>query len=164
MNNRFPSKSFFRPWKASLGLNHFWDFFKRLKKGSFDLQNSFYLGLSLIGSIFLEKIEFEKRPQNGQISPKSKGVNLNFLTILDHFWDLLKRLKKGSLGLEKRFYLGLTFTGRIFLEKIHEVYSPGRITRFQCSPANNRFPSKSFFRPWKASLGLNHFWDFFKRL
>ena len=30
--------------------------------------------------------------------------------------------------------LGLSFIGRTFLEKIHEVYSPGRITRFQCSP------------------------------
>ena len=33
--------------------------------------------------------------------------------------------QKASLGLEKRFYLGLSFIGRIFLEKIHEVYSPG---------------------------------------
>ena len=41
--------------------------------------------------------------------------------------------QKAYLGLEKRFYLGLNFIGRIFLEKIHEVYSPGRITRFQCS-------------------------------
>ena len=42
--------------------------------------------------------------------------------------------QKASLGLEKRFYLGLSFIGRIFLEKIHEVNLPGRITRFQCSP------------------------------
>ena len=48
-------------------------------------------------------MDFEKSPKNGQISPKSKGVNLNFLTILDHFWDFFKTLKKGSLGLEKRF-------------------------------------------------------------
>ena len=37
------------------------------------------------------------------IKPKSKGINLNFLTILDHFWDFLKRLKKASLGRDKRF-------------------------------------------------------------
>ena len=30
-------------------------------------------------------------------------VNINFLTILDHFWDLLKRFKKSFLGLGKRF-------------------------------------------------------------
>ena len=43
----------------------------------------------MIGRIILEKIDFEKIPQKGQISPKSKVVNLNFLTILDQFWDLL---------------------------------------------------------------------------
>ena len=57
-------------------------------------------------------MDFEKSPKNGQISPKSKGVNLNFLTIL------LKRLKKASSGLIKRFQLGLRFIGRIILEKI----------------------------------------------
>ena len=38
-----------------------------------------------------------------KISSKSKEVNLNFLTILDHFWDFLKTLQKASLGLKKRF-------------------------------------------------------------
>ena len=28
-------------------------------------------------------------------------VKVNFLTILEHFWDLLKRLKKASLGVIK---------------------------------------------------------------
>ena len=48
-------------------------------------------------------MNFEKYPKNGQISSKSKGVNLNFLTILDHFWDFLKTLQKASLDLKKRF-------------------------------------------------------------
>ena len=74
------------------------------------------------------------------------------MTILDQFWDFLKRLKKVFLGFEKRFYLGLIFIGCIFLEKIHGIYSPMRITRLQCSPANNRFPSKWLFSPWKAFL------------
>ena len=47
-----------------------------------------------------------------------KVKSLNLLTILDHFWDFLKRLKKASLGLKKRFYLGLSFIGSIFLEKM----------------------------------------------
>ena len=47
-------------------------------------------------------MDFEKSPKNGQISQKSKGVNLNFLTILDHFWDFFKTLQKASLGLKKR--------------------------------------------------------------
>ena len=29
-------------------------------------------------------------------------VNLNFLTILDHFWDFFKTLQKASLALKKR--------------------------------------------------------------
>ena len=58
--------------------------------------------------------------------------NLNFFTILKQFFlGFAKRLKHGSFGLEKRFYLGLSLIGRIFLEKINGVYSPGRITRFQ---------------------------------
>ena len=83
------------------------------KKASLGLKKRFCLGLSFIGRLFLEKMDFEKSPKNGQISPKS-----NFLTILDHFWDFFKRLKKASLGLKKRFYLGLSFIGRIFLEKM----------------------------------------------
>ena len=63
-------------------------------------------------------MDFEKSPKNGQISPKSKGVNLNVLTILNHFEDFLKRLKKASLG-RKLFYLGLSFIGRIIVEKIY---------------------------------------------
>ena len=39
-------------------------------------------------------MDFEKSPQNGQISQKSKGVNHDFLMILDHFWDFLKNAKK----------------------------------------------------------------------
>ena len=62
------------------------------------LKKRLYLGLSLIGRIFLGKIEFEKSPKNGQILPKGKGVNLNFLTIFDDFWDFLKMLKKASSG------------------------------------------------------------------
>ena len=54
-----------------------------------------------IGRIILEKIDFEKR--HPPKKKKVKGVNLNFLTILDHFWDLLKRLKKASLDHWKRF-------------------------------------------------------------
>ena len=99
-------------------MDHFWDFLKRFQKGCLGLEKRFYLGLSFIGRVFLEKIDFEKSPKNGQISPKSKGVNLNFLTILDHFWDFLKRLKKGSLSLEKRFYVDLSFIERVFVEKI----------------------------------------------
>ena len=75
-------------------LNHFWDFLKWLKKASLGLKKCFYLGLSFIGRLFLEKMDFEKSPKNGQISPKCKEVNLNFLTILDNFWDILKWLKK----------------------------------------------------------------------
>ena len=47
-------------------------------------------------------------------------VNLNFLTIFDHFWDFFKRLKRGSLGLKK----ALNFIGRIFLGKIDFEKSP----------------------------------------
>ena len=50
--------------------------------------------------------------------------------------------QKAYSGLEKRFYLGLSFIGRIFLEKIHEVYSPRRITRFQCSLGDEQIPLK----------------------
>ena len=76
--------------------------------------------------------------------PKSKGVNLNFLTILGHFWDFLKRLRKGSLGLEKRFYLGLSFIERVFVEKID----------FEKSPKNGQISPKvkgltlTFWRFW----------------
>ena len=101
-----------------------------LKKASLGFKKRFYLGLSFFGRLFLEKMDFEKSPKNGQISPKSEGVNLNFLTILDHFWVFFKRRKKPSLGLKKRFQLILRFIGRILLEKMHGVYSPGRITRF----------------------------------
>ena len=48
-------------------------------------------------------MDFEKSPKNGQISAKSKEVNLNFLTILDHFWDFFKNAEKYSLGLKNRF-------------------------------------------------------------
>ena len=59
-------------------------------------------------------------------------LNLNFFTILKPFFlDFPKRLKHSSFGLEKRFYLGLSLIVRIFLEKIHGVYSPGQMTRFQ---------------------------------
>ena len=57
--------------------------------------------------------------------------------------------QKGSFGLEKRFYLGLSFIGRIFLEKKNQVYSPGRKTRFQCSP-----PGRITDSHQNASLGL----------
>ena len=79
--------------------DHFWDFFKTLPKASLGLIKRIYFGLSFIGRIFVEKMDFEKSPKNGQISPKSKRVNLNFLTIFDHFWDFFKTLQKASLGL-----------------------------------------------------------------
>ena len=82
--------------------DHFWDFFKTLQKVSLGLKKRILLGLNFIGRIFLEKMDFEKSPKNGQISRKSKGVNLNFSTIFDHFWDFFKTLQKASLGLKKR--------------------------------------------------------------
>ena len=45
---------------------------------------------------------------------KSKGVNLNYSTILDHFE---KGLKRASLGLKKHFVVGLSFIRRQILEK-----------------------------------------------
>ena len=114
----------FRPKSKGVNLNflpildHFWDFFKMLKKPSLGLNKRFYLGLNSIRRLFLQKMDFEKSPKNGQISSKSKEVNLNNLTILDHFWDFLKWLKKPSLGLKKRFYFGLSFIGRLFLKKM----------------------------------------------
>ena len=66
------------------------------------------------------------------------GQKLKWLTLtFDDFGPFLRffeKTQKSSLGLQKRFYPGLSFIGRLFLEKIHGVYSPGRITRFQCSP------------------------------
>ena len=56
-----------------------------LKKASLGLKKRLYLDFSFIGRPFLEKIDFEKSPENGQMSPKNKEVKLNFLTILDHF-------------------------------------------------------------------------------
>ena len=106
--------------RLTLTFADFWTIFEiflKAQKGSLGLKKRFYLRFSFIGRIFLEKMDFEKSPKNGQISAKSKEVTLNFLTILDHFWDFLKRLKKASLGLEKRFYLGLSFIGRIFLQE-----------------------------------------------
>ena len=47
----------------------------------------------------------------------SKGVNINFLTILDQFWHFEKRFKKASLGLKKRLYLGLSSIRRKIFEK-----------------------------------------------
>ena len=64
-----------------------------LKKASLGLKKRYYLGSCFIGRLFLENMNFEKTPKNDQILQKSKGVNLNFLTILDHFWDFLKMLK-----------------------------------------------------------------------
>ena len=176
--------------KSFFCLNHFWDFLKRLKKGSFGLEKRFCLGLSFIGRLFLEKThEVYSAWANNQIpvfagritdySQKgSFGLEKRFYLGLSFIGRIfLEKIhevyspgritkfqcflggitdstQKASLGLEKRFYLGLSFIGRIFLEKKNQVYSPGRTTRFQCSPpgANNRFPSKSFLRPWKAFL------------
>ena len=36
-----------------------------------------------IVKVFIVGIDFEKCPKKGEISPKSKGVNLNFLTIFE---------------------------------------------------------------------------------
>ena len=55
---------------------------------------------------------------------KVKGVNLNFLTIFDHFWDFFNTLQKVSLGLKKCILLGLSFIGRIFLQKMDIEKSP----------------------------------------
>ena len=41
----------------------------------------------------------------------------------------LKRFKNASLSLKKRFKLGLSFIGRLFLEKMDAVYSPARISK-----------------------------------
>ena len=118
-----------------------------LKKSSLGLKKRFYLGLIFIGHLFLEKMYFEKSSENGQISPKNKEVNLNFLTILDHFWDFIKWLKKPSLGLKKRFYLDFSFVGRPFLEKMD----------FQKSPKMAKFRQKvkrltlTFCRFWTIS-------------
>ena len=135
-------------------LDDFWDFLKRLKKASLGLKKRFYLGLSFIGRIFLEKMDFENSPKNGQIWPKSKEVNLNFLTILDDFWDFFKKLKKASLGLKKRFYLGLSFIGSIFLEKMD----------FENSPKNGQIWPKSKEVNLNFLTILDDFWDFLKRL
>ena len=58
-----------------------------VKKASLGLKKRFYLGFIFIGRIFLEKMDFEKSPKNGQIWPKSKEVKevKEVLTILDHF-------------------------------------------------------------------------------
>ena len=68
-----------------------------LKKGSLGLAQSVFIlvgfGRSFIGkSIFLtiEKMDFEKSLKNGQISPKSKEVNLNFLTFFGPFLRFFK--------------------------------------------------------------------------
>ena len=50
-------------------------FSKRCKKASLAVTKRFYLDLTFIGRIFLEKMDFEKSPKNGQISQKSKGVS-----------------------------------------------------------------------------------------
>ena len=55
------------------------------QKAPLGLEKRFYLGLSFIGRIFLEKMDFEESRKNGQISKKNKEVNLNFLTILNQF-------------------------------------------------------------------------------
>ena len=94
------------------------------QKRFFRLEKRFYLRLSFIGRVFLEKWTMKKVPKNGQISPKSKVVNHKFLTILNRFCDFFKRVKKGSFGLEKRFYLGLSLIARIFLEKMDFEKSP----------------------------------------
>ena len=106
-----------------------------VEKPSLGLKNRFYLYFSFIGRLFLEKMHSEKSPKNGQISPKCKEVNLNFLTILDHFGDFLKWLNKRSWRLYKRFYLVLSFIGRTFLEKID----------FEKSPKHGKISPKSNF-------------------
>ena len=153
---RFPWKSFFRQWKASFRLNRFWDFLRRLKKGSFGLEKRFCLGLSFIGSIFLEKIHeyiplgeqpdsSVRRANNRLLSKRffrpwkafSSWLELHWTFISrENTWSIFARTnnqipvldegityysQKASLGLEKRFNLGLSFIGLIFLEKIHEV-------------------------------------------
>ena len=160
----FPSKSFLGLRKASLVLNHFRDFFKRLKKGSFGLEMRFYLGLSFIGRIFLEIVHGvysdssihranNRLPSKGFFRPWKAFLSwfeLHWTYISrENTWSIIDRAnnqipvfagritdspQKASLDLEKRFYLGLSFILRIFLEKIHGVYSPGRITRFEFSP------------------------------
>ena len=91
-------------------------------------------------------MDFEKSPKNDQISPKSKGLGLN-LTFW-RFWSIFeiffKTLPKASLGLVKRIYFGLSFIGRIFLEKMD----------FEKSPKNDQISPKwpNFFTPWKTFL------------
>ena len=104
---------------------------------------------------YTEKIEFEKSPPP---PPKKKGVNLNFLTILDHFWDLLTRLKTASFGHWKRFKVGLSFIGRIIVEKIDFEKRPPRKSKEVNLNLFWRFRTifeifvkkaeKSFFRPF----------------
>ena len=53
-----------------------------LKKLLYTLRRVF----SFIGRIFLKKIDFEKSPKNGQISPKSKGLTLTFW----RFWTIFE--------------------------------------------------------------------------
>ena len=110
------------------GFRPFLRFFLKRKKASLGLKKLFYLALSFIGRIFVEKMDFEESLKNGQISPT---------LIFDGFRPFLRfflKRKKASLGLKKLFYLALSFIGRIFLAKMHGAFSPGRITRFQCSP------------------------------
>ena len=57
----------------------FQQFLRLIKKGSKKysqaLKRVFSLGLNFIGRVILGKIDFEKRPQNGQ---KVKGLTLTF--------------------------------------------------------------------------------------
>ena len=119
------------------------------------MKSVFNLGLTFIGLIFLEKMDFEKSPKNGQISAKCKGVNLNFLTILDHFWDFFKRLRKASLGHWKCVF--------IVIWALLDVYFWRKWTL-------KKVPKMAKFRPKSKGVNLNfltildHFWDFSKRL
>ena len=65
-------------------MNIFWTIFEIFLKGSKKLlqaiKKRFYFGFSFIERIIVDKMYFEKRPPQ-----KSKGINLNFLTILDHY-------------------------------------------------------------------------------
>ena len=63
---------------------------------------------------FSGKLTFEKSPKNGHLSPKS---NLNFLTILDHFWDFEIMRTTAYLVPKKRFWLGLSIIGGNILGK-----------------------------------------------
>ena len=114
------------------------------QKGSFDIKKRFYLGLSSLDVYFSRKYMQYIRPGEQPDSNDRRGITRfpwkSFFRQWkasfgpNHFSDSLKRLKKGPFGLEKRFCLGLCFIGRLFLEKTHEVYPPGRTTRLQCSP------------------------------